>query len=89
MPQYYYIADKPTRSAICFNNLKDAKIFAFEKKSLIYRSKFELPEWVEKIEGFCDTTIKRANGKFSKEFSQKFFNIDIKSVDNDKNNVIQ
>lgn len=88
MPKYYYIADKPTRSAVCFNNLKDAKNFALEKKSPIYRNKFDLPEWVEKIEGFCDTTIRRADGKFAKQFSQKFFNIDIKTVDNNKNDVI-
>lgn len=78
MPAYYYIADKPTKSACCFRTLKEAKKFALEKKSLIYKSKFELPEWVEKIEGFCDETLRRSDGKFAKKFCQKFFNEDIK-----------
>jgi hypothetical protein len=82
MPQYYYILCKPTKSALCFGSLKEAKKVALEKKSLIYRAKNELPDWVEKVEGFCMPTLRRANGKFSKKFSEKFFNIDMKSVDN-------
>jgi hypothetical protein len=82
MAQYYYITDKQTKSACCFRTLKEAKKSAFEKKSLIYKSKFELPDWVEKIEGFCDETLRRSDGKFSKKFCKKYFNIDIKSVDN-------
>lgn len=79
MPQYYYIVCKPTKSALCFGSLKEAKKFAFEKKSLIYKSKFELPEWIEKIEGFCDETLRRSDGKFAKKFCQKFFNEDMKN----------
>ena len=82
MAYYYYVVDEAEKSAICFGSLKEAKKVAIEKKSEIYRAKNELPDWVEKIEGFCLTTLKRPNGKFSKKFSQKFFNIDIKSVDN-------
>lgn len=82
MAYYYYVVDEAEKSAICFGSLKEAKKVAIEKKSEIYRAKNELPNWVEKIEGFCLTTLKRPNGKFSKKFSQKFFNIDIKSVDN-------
>lgn len=82
MPAYFYVADKPTKSACCFRTLKEAKKAALEKKSLIYRAKNELPDWVEKVEGFCMPTLRRANGKFSKKFSEKFFNIDIKNVDN-------
>lgn len=77
MPQYYYIVDEPSKSALCFGSLKEAKKSAIDKKSKIYKSKFELPEWVEKIGGFCDTTLRRADGKFAKEFCQKFFNEDI------------
>ena len=77
--RYFYICDRETRTAKCTNELKFAKKLALEKKSLIYNNKFELPEWVEKIEGFCDTTLRRANGKFAKEYSKKFFNEDIKN----------
>lgn len=79
MPAYFYVADKPTKSACCFRTLREAKNFALEKKGQIYKSKFELPDWVEKIEGFCQTTLRRSDGKFAKEFCQKFFNEDMKN----------
>lgn len=79
MAYYYYVVDEQTKSALCFGSLKEAKKLALEKKSEIYRAKNELPKWVEKIDGFCHSTLRRANGKFSKKFSQKFFNQDIKN----------
>ena len=77
--QYYYVADFGEKSAVCVNSLSEAKKMAFEKKSLIYTNKKDLPEWVSSIGGFCHATLRRSNGKFTKKFSQKYFNEDIKN----------
>ena len=75
--QYFYVADFSTKTAICVLSVSEAKKLALEKKSLIYRSKASLPEWVEKVGGFCDETLRRSSGKFAKKFSQKYFNDDM------------
>lgn len=81
MAAYYYIANRATMKAECFSSLREAKKNAIDAGSLIYRSKAELPDWVKEIDGTCNSTLKRANGKFAKVFSSKYFNEDIKTLD--------